>query len=130
MDRTMRAIGLLGILLMNSCYVFSKDAMVIKDAKSLTNSDLVGKWSSEIMETEWGSMKIELLFSDHEVEATAYLFGEDSQDTAHTKGPYELKEGFLVAEIIFKRKPAQILLDGPVMTLKAKNEQMVLKRKK
>lgn len=128
MIRTVRAVLLLGALLTNSCYALSKGSTVMKDDKPLTTSDLIGRWSTEVLETEMGEMQTELLFSEHEIEATIHFIGEDGTEPMVIKAPYEIKEGYLTTEAIFKGKSVQILLDGPVMTLKAKKEQLVLKR--
>lgn len=88
---------------------------------------ILGKWKSSTIETEMGIMTIELEFSEHVVTITARSPANE-HEAFTTRAPYSITKDHLITTAIFKGTPVQLEFDGNTMTLKAPQEQMVVRR--
>ncbi len=89
-----------------------------------TREAIAGTWVSAV-DTEMGEGRVELYFDREQVRATLY-FGDDARaNSIVTEDAYQLKEGWLSTNAMYKGRPMRMSLTGDTMCLEPSGEPSV-----
>lgn len=80
------------------------------------DAPLVGKWTSEVVDTEWGKAKLTYEFQRDSFE---FWFAPQDGDTIRTSGKYSLQGDSIVWDEMNGGGSIRYTLDGDVLTLTA-----------
>ena len=88
--------------------------------------DLVGNWKWEKHETECGPVEAILTFTDSGTIELRNIFLVDEDEPAYprmiSKGAFEIREGKLTSEVLYKGKPVAIWFERGCLCLSAESE--------
>ncbi len=102
--------------------IFLGSCVLLLSCKSKDSQHpIVGKWSSGVIETEWGKAETVIVFDE---EAMAVKFIPESGDAMGTSAPYVVSSEYITSEAINGGLPMRYVLTENVLTLTDSSSQV------
>ena len=91
------------------------------------NAPLVGKWTSGVVDTEWGKAELTYKF---QLDTYEFWFRPQEGDTIRTSGKYSLRGDSIIWDDMNGGGSVRYSLDGDVLTLTASPDDVTRLRRK
>ncbi|WP_152622492.1 hypothetical protein [Archangium violaceum] len=77
----------------------------------MQSSDLIGEWEGDVIDTELGPSVARLFFYKNHRLRVEFDFIEDNAGSMVNEGLYEVREGFLVSNVLGDGNPLKVWLE-------------------